>query len=612
MPLVVKDRVKETTSTTGTGTITLSGAVSGYQSFSVIGNGNTTFYTIVDSAVGAWEVGIGTYTSSGTTLSRTTILESSSGGTAINFAAGVKEVFCTYPAERSMYVDGTTITPATAATLPVVSGGTGAATLTANNVLLGNGTGALQAVAPGTTGNVLTSNGTTWTSAAGGGGSVVSYPQNIQSANYTLVLSDAGKQIFHPASDANQRVFTIPSNASVAFPIGTTVLFVAENGGQNIYVAINADTLVTTANVTGTKTVPPGNVLTCIKTTSTKWVCFLANDFRISQQQVAVGHISSPYVTAYPWSATGFGVKYANPATLPANFAYSSAFHPNGSALAIGHAVSPNVTVYPWSGAGFGTKYTDPATQPDGFGLSVAFNSAGTAIAVGHSSSPYISVYPWSSAGFGTKYSNPATLPTGNVSGVVFHPADSTIAMAHETTPYVTAYPWSGSGFGTKWSDPSTLPSGNGYSVAFNSTGTFLLVGHAGGSLVTAYNWSTSFGFGGTIAAPSPLPTAAAESLAFHPAANAVAMTQSPSPYVSAYAWSVGGFGARFTNPGTLPTGYGHDVAFNSEGTAIAVAHDTTPFVTAYAWSGSGFGTKFTNPGTLPLGGGMTVSFTTS
>ncbi len=77
MALVVKDRVRETTTTTGTGTVTLGGAVSGFQSFSVIGNANTTYYTIVDAIAGSWEVGIGTYTSSGTTLSRDTVLESS-------------------------------------------------------------------------------------------------------------------------------------------------------------------------------------------------------------------------------------------------------------------------------------------------------------------------------------------------------------------------------------------------------------------------------------------------------------------------------------------------------------------------------------------------------
>ena len=169
MPLVIKDRVQETTTTTGTGTITLAGAVSGFQSFSAIGDGNTTFYSIVGGT--EWELGIGTYTASGTTLSRDTILESSTGGSAVNFSAGTKTVFCTYPAERSVYVDGSSIVPGATATLPVSSGGTGANTLTSNNVILGNGTSAVQFVAPGTASNVLTSNGTSWVSQASGGGS---------------------------------------------------------------------------------------------------------------------------------------------------------------------------------------------------------------------------------------------------------------------------------------------------------------------------------------------------------------------------------------------------------------------------------------------------------
>jgi hypothetical protein len=99
MPLFVKDRVKETTTTAGTGTITLAGAVTGFQSFSVIGDGNTTFYTIAGGD--EWEVGIGTYTSSGTTLSRDTVLSSSNSGSKVNFSAGTKDVFVTYPASRT-------------------------------------------------------------------------------------------------------------------------------------------------------------------------------------------------------------------------------------------------------------------------------------------------------------------------------------------------------------------------------------------------------------------------------------------------------------------------------------------------------------------------------
>lgn len=108
MALVLKDRVKETTTTTGTGTLTLAGAVAGFQSFSSIGDGNTTFYSVVhqDAAVGEWEVGVGTYTASGTTLARTTVLQSSNGGAAVNFSAGSKDVFVTYPSDKAVAVSG--------------------------------------------------------------------------------------------------------------------------------------------------------------------------------------------------------------------------------------------------------------------------------------------------------------------------------------------------------------------------------------------------------------------------------------------------------------------------------------------------------------------------
>ena len=94
MALVIADRVKETTTTAGTGTITLAGATTGYQSFSAVGDGNTTYYCIAGQGTSEWEVGIGTYTSSGTTLSRDTVLSSSAGGTTkVTFSAGTKDVF---------------------------------------------------------------------------------------------------------------------------------------------------------------------------------------------------------------------------------------------------------------------------------------------------------------------------------------------------------------------------------------------------------------------------------------------------------------------------------------------------------------------------------------
>lgn len=103
MALVIKDRVQETTVTTGTGDITLAGAVSGFKSFgSVMANGDTTYYAIIGSTVSTeWEIGLGTYTTAGTLLTRTTVLANSLGTTAlINFSAGTKFVFQDAPADR--------------------------------------------------------------------------------------------------------------------------------------------------------------------------------------------------------------------------------------------------------------------------------------------------------------------------------------------------------------------------------------------------------------------------------------------------------------------------------------------------------------------------------
>jgi hypothetical protein len=136
MAFIVKDRVQEITTTVGTGTLTLGGAVLGFQTFAAIGDGNTTYYAIVDTLNSAWEVGIGTYTSSGTTLSRTTVFESSNSGSLVNFSAGTKNVFCTYPAERAVYLDaaGSAVTLLDIGTLGVSTANITTANITSGTV----------------------------------------------------------------------------------------------------------------------------------------------------------------------------------------------------------------------------------------------------------------------------------------------------------------------------------------------------------------------------------------------------------------------------------------------------------------------------------------------
>ena len=121
MALVISDRVKETTTTTGTGTLTLGGAVTGFETFTVnLSDGDTTYYACTDNT--DFEVGLGTFTASGTTLARTTILASSNSGSAVNWGAGTRTVFCTLPAAKTVFLDGSNV--ANISNLKLASGAT--------------------------------------------------------------------------------------------------------------------------------------------------------------------------------------------------------------------------------------------------------------------------------------------------------------------------------------------------------------------------------------------------------------------------------------------------------------------------------------------------------
>jgi len=170
MAFVIADRVRETSTTTGTGNFTLAGAVDRFRTFdSVLDTGDTTYYTIADQSGVGWEVGIATFTSP-STLARTTILSSSNGGSAVNFGAGSKDVFITLPASRTVTsVDGgsTGLTPSTASygaislggTLVAANGGTGQSSYTIGDLLYASGTTALSKLADVATGSALISGG---------------------------------------------------------------------------------------------------------------------------------------------------------------------------------------------------------------------------------------------------------------------------------------------------------------------------------------------------------------------------------------------------------------------------------------------------------------------
>lgn len=232
MPLVIADRVRETTLTSGTDPIALAGPYLGFQAFSVIGNGNTTYYVIVDAQNGAWEVGIGTYSSAGNTLARTTVLASSNAGSLVNFGAGTKDVILTQPAGRSVLVQ---------------QGGagllTGTAAFTVNGIPYANSTSTL------ITGPALTFDGTN----LGIGTSTPTSLLTVYSATAAsvLVAGDSGTS-FVAARSSND---TTSANLNFRKYRGTTAapLTVATGDvlGNSNYTGYDGSALIVAASITG-------------------------------------------------------------------------------------------------------------------------------------------------------------------------------------------------------------------------------------------------------------------------------------------------------------------------------------------------------------------------
>ena len=228
MALVLADRVKDSTTSTSTGTITLSGtAPSGYQNFSAVGDGSTTYYTIAGVTVATeWEVGIGTYTASGTTLSRDTVLSSSAGGTTkVSFSAGTKDVFVTYPAERSVNLSSSGLTSGRVPYATTNGLLTDTSTFAFSGTVLTYPTpftlGATSVTSTGTQLNYLNAatgtTGTTSSSLVFSASPTFTGTSNFAASGITLLGSSTGKTTFASANAG-------ASNYTITFPAATDTL----------------------------------------------------------------------------------------------------------------------------------------------------------------------------------------------------------------------------------------------------------------------------------------------------------------------------------------------------------------------------------------------------
>jgi hypothetical protein len=266
MALVLIDRAKETTNTTGTGTLTLAGAVSGYQSLSGVGDGNTTFYTIESGT--DWEVGVGTYTSSGTTLSRDLVLSSSSGGSKISVVSGAF-VWVDYPAGRAVTTDNAaTLTNKTISGANNTLSNIGNSSLTNSSVTF-NG----QTVALGASGTITANTTNALTIGTGLSGTSFNGSSAVTIANTGVLSNIAGTGISVSGATGNVTITNSAPDQTVVLTAGTGIntsgtypSFTITNSAPMVYAG--AGIAVSTGSAWGTSLTAPSGAI--VGTTDTQ------------------------------------------------------------------------------------------------------------------------------------------------------------------------------------------------------------------------------------------------------------------------------------------------------------------------------------------------------
>ena len=311
MALVLLDRVQESGTANTTVSFTLTGAVTGFQSFAAIGNGNTTFYAATD-ATGNWEVGVGTYSTTGPTLTRTTILSSSNAGSAETFS-GTVSVFVTYPSEQSVNLDA--------------AGNVSAL----GNVTSGTWQGSTIGVAYGGTGVVSSS----------GANSVVlrDSSANINFNNFisgfTAVTAAGGTTVLTVASTRTQ-ILVGSTTQTIQLPDATTL----QLGQSFIFVNNSSGVLTITNNASATiDTVPSGGAAqlgaTSIATNAGTWgiYSFLPGTYNFS---IPTADFGTATITNATWNGNPIPYNYGGTTLNTFGGANNAIFSTSATALAAG------------------------------------------------------------------------------------------------------------------------------------------------------------------------------------------------------------------------------------------------------------------------------------
>ena len=359
---------------------------------------------------------------------------------------------------------------------------------------------------------------------------------------------------------------------------------------------------------------------------------------RTSDSFIALSTSSSPYVHAYEWDdSSGFGAKFANPASLPVGSAFDIDITTYSGTKYLAAASTSGSSgyasyIYNINGiSGWGTRQNGHANQRSGRSVRWINNGLGekflvtgcaTYAGVGSVNNLYLSKftgslvspqtsYNWFDDGFTNLFfSIAAVTSVGLTSGdaAIIGGFGSVTGGPPSTYLQGISYTESTGGFGTVWT-PTSKPQGpvNGVASYDISRTTnpraVVFAAHDSEPYISAWKVEVSPLAFVRYSNPSSSLPGNANGVSYRStgaSTGQVAVAHDSSPRVSAYTWTTsGGFGTKYSNPVTLPTGNGESVRFNATGTCVAVGHATSPYISVYPWStASGFGTKFSNPST--------------
>jgi hypothetical protein len=311
MALALYDRVQQTGSANTTVSFTLTGSVNGFQSFAVVGNGNTTFYAATDAS-GNWEVGVGTYSSTGPTLTRTTILSSSNSGSAVTFS-GTVTVFVTYPSEKSVNLD----TSGNVTALGTVSSGTWQGTtvgVSYGGTGVTSSSGANSVVLRDSNGNVVFNNfiaGATAVMSSGG--------------TTTLTVASARTQLL---LGSTTQTYKLPDATTLS--LGQSFLFVNSSSGI-LTVTDNASATVAVISSGGVTQLGALNVSTVAGTWGA--YSFLPESYSFTNSTASFGNAT---ITNAVWNGTQIGTNYGGTGLISFSGANNALYSTSSSALTAG------------------------------------------------------------------------------------------------------------------------------------------------------------------------------------------------------------------------------------------------------------------------------------